>query len=40
MCSKAFIHVRVQRGKYEMLIAPKKHLAKAVVSREPTEGLT
>lgn len=40
MCSKAFIHVRVQRGKYEMLIAPHKHLAKAAVSREPTEGFT
>ena len=40
MCSKAFIHVRVQRGKYEMLIAPHKHLAKAAVSRKPTEGFT
>ena len=39
MCFKAFIHVRVQRGKYEMLIAPNKFLAKAVVSREPTKGL-
>ena len=39
MCFKAFIHVRVQRGKYEMLIAPNKFLAKAVISREPTKGL-